>query len=185
MIKFLLMMSRHGKLRLAKWFDSYTERERQKILRDVATLVLSREPSWSNRVDYPGLPEGIGNGSGSGRLANTPSVVSLGAAPRARLVYKRYASLFIIACLDGACADAGMNELLAMDTIHQYVETLDRYFGNVCELDLIFNFPNAYYILDDMLTAGEFAESSREVVLRSVEASDRMAGQERDDKPRA
>ena len=29
-----------------------------------------------------------------------------------------------------------------------------RYFGNVCELDLIFNFHKAYYILDELLIAG-------------------------------
>jgi hypothetical protein len=29
-----------------------------------------------------------------------------------------------------------------------------RYFGNVCELDLIFNFHKAYYILDEILIAG-------------------------------
>ena len=28
----------------------------------------------------------------------------------------------------------------AMQIIHHFVEVLDRYFGNVCELDLIFNF---------------------------------------------
>lgn len=32
------------------------------------------------------------------------------------------------------------NELLCLETIHHFVECLDRYFGNVCELDLIFNF---------------------------------------------
>jgi hypothetical protein len=32
-----------------------------------------------------------------------------------------------------------------------------RYFGNVCELDLIFNFHKAYYILDELLIAGEGA----------------------------
>ena len=31
---------------------------------------------------------------------------------------------------------------------------LCRYFGNVCELDLIFNFHKAYYILDEILIAG-------------------------------
>lgn len=30
-----------------------------------------------------------------------------------------------------------------------------RYFGNVCELDLIFNFHKAYYILDELLIAGK------------------------------
>ena len=34
----------------------------------------------------------------------------------------------------------GDNELLTLEIIHQYVEVLDRYFGNVCELDIIFNF---------------------------------------------
>jgi hypothetical protein len=30
--------------------------------------------------------------------------------------------------------------LITLEVIHQFVEVLDRYFGNVCELDLIFNF---------------------------------------------
>ncbi len=29
---------------------------------------------------------------------------------------------------------------MALETIHRYVEILDKYFGNVCELDIIFNF---------------------------------------------
>ena len=32
------------------------------------------------------------------------------------------------------------NELNVMETMHHFVEVLDRYFGNVCELDIIFNF---------------------------------------------
>jgi hypothetical protein len=32
------------------------------------------------------------------------------------------------------------NELSILDVVRHYVEALDRYFGNVCELDLIFNF---------------------------------------------
>lgn len=51
------------------------------------------------------------------------------------------------------CADD--NELLALEIIHQFVEVLDKYFGNVCELDLIFNFHKAYFILDELLLAGE------------------------------
>ena len=33
-------------------------------------------------------------------------------------------------------------------------QVLDRYFGNVCELDLIFNFHKAYHILDELLITG-------------------------------
>jgi hypothetical protein len=35
---------------------------------------------------------------------------------------------------------------------------LDRYFGNVCELDIIFNFHKAYYILDEMFIGGHLQE---------------------------
>lgn len=64
------------------------------------------------------------------------------------------------------------NELITLDILHQYVETLDRYFGNVCELDLIFNFHKAYFILDELLVGGEMAEPSKRVVSRVVEAQD-------------
>ena len=64
------------------------------------------------------------------------------------------------------------NELLTLDILHQYVETLDRYFGNVCELDLIFNFQKSYYMLDELLVGGEMAEPSKKVVNRVVEAQD-------------
>ena len=47
------------------------------------------------------------------------------------------------------------NELLMLETIHRYVEVLDKYFGSVCELDIIFNFEKAYFILDELVLAGE------------------------------
>jgi hypothetical protein len=43
--------------------------------------------------------------------------------------------------------------------IHHYVECLDRYFGNVCELDIIFNFHKAYFIIEEILAAGYIQES--------------------------
>ena len=38
-----------------------------------------------------------------------------------------------------------------LDLIQVYVETLDRVFENVCELDLIFNSPKAYTVLDETI----------------------------------
>jgi len=52
-----------------------------------------------------------------------------------KIVYKRYASLYFITLVD-----KDENELAILETIHHFVEVLDKYFGNVCELDLIFNF---------------------------------------------
>uniref|UniRef100_A0A7N0VK73 Adaptor AP-1 19 kDa protein n=1 Tax=Kalanchoe fedtschenkoi TaxID=63787 RepID=A0A7N0VK73_KALFE len=82
-----------------------------------------------------------------------------------KVVYKRYASLYF--CM---CVDQDDNELEVLEIIHYYVEILDRYFGSVCELDLIFNFHKAYYILDEILIAGELQESSKRTVGRLIAA---------------
>ncbi|ORX64003.1 Adaptor protein complex sigma subunit [Basidiobolus meristosporus CBS 931.73] len=84
-----------------------------------------------------------------------------------KVVYRRYASLFFIAGID-----QDDNELITLEIIHRYVEILDKYFGNVCELDLIFNFNKAYFILDELLIVGELQESSKKSVLRIIGQQD-------------
>eukprot|EP00927_Polykrikos_kofoidii_P063655 TRINITY_DN58515_c0_g1_i1.p2 TRINITY_DN58515_c0_g1~~TRINITY_DN58515_c0_g1_i1.p2 ORF type:complete len:152 (+),score=37.40 TRINITY_DN58515_c0_g1_i1:92-547(+) len=86
-----------------------------------------------------------------------------------KICYKRYASLFFITCVDN-----DDNELVALEAIHHYVECLDRYFGNVCELDLIFNFHKAYYILDEVMMAGEIQETSKRAVLNDMAQQEAM-----------
>lgn len=66
-----------------------------------------------------------------------------------KIVYKKYASLYFISIVDKED-----NELLILEIMHHYVEVLDKYFNSVCELDLIFNFHKAYYILDELLMSG-------------------------------
>ena len=73
-----------------------------------------------------------------------------------KVIYKRYASLFFVACIDKED-----NELITLEQIHLYVEILDRYFGNVCELDIIFNFHKAYYIIDELFIGGFLQETSK------------------------
>ena len=84
-----------------------------------------------------------------------------------KIVYRRYASLFFIA----GCASTD-NELITLEIVHRYVEQMDKYYGNVCELDIIFNFQKAYFILDELLIAGEMQESSKKNVLRVISAQD-------------
>ena len=38
---------------------------------------------------------------------------------------------------------------------------LDLYFGNVCELDLVFNFHKVYALVDEFFLAGEIQETSK------------------------
>ena len=80
-----------------------------------------------------------------------------------KIVYKRYASLYFITIVDKED-----NELLILELIHFIVEVLDKYFNNVCELDLIFNFHKVYYILDEILMAGHIQETSKNIILKCV-----------------
>ncbi|KAH7729450.1 adapter-related protein complex 1 sigma 1B subunit [Aphelenchoides avenae] len=90
-----------------------------------------------------------------------------------KVVYKRYASLYF------CCAvEEGDNELACLEVIHRYVELLDRYFGSVCELDIIFNFEKAYFILDEFLIAGEVQETSKKQVLKAISAQDALQDEE-------
>lgn len=84
-----------------------------------------------------------------------------------KVIYRRYASLFFIT---GISSDD--NELIGLEIIHRYVETLDKYFGNVCELDLIFNFQKAYFVLDELVINGEMQESSKKSLLRVIGQQD-------------
>uniref|UniRef100_F6ZEP9 AP complex subunit sigma n=2 Tax=Xenopus tropicalis TaxID=8364 RepID=F6ZEP9_XENTR len=140
-IRFLLLFSRQGKLRLQKWYVTLPDKEKHKISRELVHIILSRNPKMSSFVDWKDL----------------------------KLVYKRYASLYFCCAIEDQD-----NELLALELVHRFVELLDKYFGNVCELDIIFNFEKAYFLLDEFLMGGEIQETSKDSVVRATEDSDML-----------
>ncbi|KAI1308569.1 Maf1 regulator-domain-containing protein [Xylaria venustula] len=140
-INYLILLSRQGKVRLAKWFTTLSPKDKAKIVKDVSQLVLARRTRMCNFLEYKDT----------------------------KIVYRRYASLFFIA---GCSSDD--NELITLEIIHRYVEQMDKYYGNVCELDIIFSFTKAYYILDEILLAGELQESSKKNVLRCIGQQDSL-----------
>ncbi|XP_058225460.1 AP-2 complex subunit sigma isoform X1 [Rhododendron vialii] len=75
-----------------------------------------------------------------------------------KVIYRRYAGLFF-----SLCVDITDNELAYLESIHLFVEILDHFFSNVCELDLVFNFHKVYLILDEFILAGELQETSKRV----------------------
>lgn len=66
-----------------------------------------------------------------------------------QVVYRRYASLYVLAGVD-----SDENALAALELMHSYVEALDKFFGAVCELDIMFHLEKAHYILDEMVMNG-------------------------------
>mmetsp|Transcript_32077 Transcript_32077/g.78134 ORF Transcript_32077/g.78134 Transcript_32077/m.78134 type:complete len:158 (-) Transcript_32077:175-648(-) len=93
------------------------------------------------------------------------------------VVFKRYASLFFCAVIERKD-----NELLMLEVIHHFVETLDGYFGNVCELDIIFNFHKAYFILDELIIAGQLQETSKRKIIQACHAQDLQMEEGKDGK---
>ncbi|BGO94203.1 hypothetical protein NBRC10512_006837 [Rhodotorula toruloides] len=149
-VSFILLISRQGKVRLAKWYTTMPPRNKAKVVKDVTQLVLARRTRMCNFLEYKD----------------------------SKIVYRRYASLFFV-CGIGPQD----NELITLEVIHRYVEVLDRYFGNVCELDLIFNYQKAYSILDELIIAGEMQESSKKSVLKAVGQADQIEEQELSEDP--
>ena len=80
-----------------------------------------------------------------------------------KIIYRRYAGLYF--CI---CVDVSDNNLFYLEAIHNFVEVLNDYFRNVCELDLVFNFYKVYTIVDEMFLAGELRETSQTKVLKQL-----------------
>lgn len=69
--------------------------------------------------------------------------------------------------------DKAESELGILDLIQVYVETLDKGFENVCELDIIFNQQKASLILDEMVTGGLVLETNSVEILRRFKEQER------------
>ena len=107
MIHGLILLNRQGKPRLTKFYTTLiSEKDRVRLMKDVQGTIIGRSPKLCNFIEWKEY----------------------------KLIYRRYASLYFV-----ACCDREDNELFVLEIIHHYVESLDGFFGNVCELDIIVN----------------------------------------------
>merc|ERR1712156_199783 len=81
-----------------------------------------------------------------------------------KIIYRRYAGLYF--CI---CVDVADNNLFYLEAIHNFVEVLNEYFHNVCELDLVFNFYKVYTVVDETFLAGEIRETSQNKIIRQLQ----------------
>lgn len=84
-----------------------------------------------------------------------------------KLVYRRYAGLYFIMSID-----VNDSELSYLESLHFFVEILDTYFDNVCELDLVFNFYKLFTIVDEIYMGGELHETLKQRVLTRLTSWD-------------
>lgn len=88
-----------------------------------------------------------------------------------KVVYRRYASLFFVVAVDG---DESENELAILEFIHSLVETMDKYFESVCELDIMYHIEKAHYIVNEMVANGVVVENNKHNILRPLVIMDKV-----------
>mmetsp|Transcript_11096 Transcript_11096/g.15914 ORF Transcript_11096/g.15914 Transcript_11096/m.15914 type:complete len:143 (-) Transcript_11096:328-756(-) len=86
-----------------------------------------------------------------------------------KIVYRRYAGLYF-----SYCVDVNDNPLAYLESIHLFVELLDKFFNSVCELDLVYNFHKIYAIVDEIYLGGEIQETSKRVILDRIEKLEKL-----------
>ncbi|KAK4763301.1 hypothetical protein SAY86_009069 [Trapa natans] len=141
MIRAVIVMNTQGKPRLAKFYDYQPVEKQQELIRSVFAALSNRAENVSNFMEAESI-----------------------FGPDSRLVYKHYATLYFVFVFDSS-----ENELAMLDLIQVFVETLDKCFRNVCELDIVFNYSKMQSILDEIIFGGQVLETSSVEVMKAIE----------------
>jgi AP-3 complex subunit sigma len=151
MIKAILVFNNHGKPRLIKFYQYYAEDVQQQIIRETFHLVSKRDDNVCNFLE-------------GGTLIGGSDY---------KLIYRHYATLYFVFCVDSSESELGI-----LDLIQVFVETLDKCFENVCELDLIFHVDKVHHILAELCFGGLALETNMADILTHVDEQGKLEKQE-------
>ena len=151
-IRFFLLQNRQGKTRLSKWYVPPPTTSTSGATTTAETEKVRIEAEVHRLV-----------------TARDKKYTNFIEYNNYKIIYRRYAGLFFTIAVD-----VQDNELSYLETIHLFVELLDAYFSNVCELDIVFNFNKVYSILDEFMLAGEVQETSKREILDRVKFLEKM-----------
>ncbi|KAF5285668.1 hypothetical protein FQA39_LY16532 [Lamprigera yunnana] len=151
MIKAILVFNNHGKPRLSKFYHYFNEDMQQQIVKETFQLVSKRDDNVCNFLEGGSLIGGSDY----------------------KLIYRHYATLYFVFCVDSSESELGI-----LDLIQVFVETLDKCFENVCELDLIFHVDKVHYILNELVMGGMVLETNMTEILTRIEDQNKLEKQE-------
>ncbi len=62
-----------------------------------------------------------------------------------------------------------------LEFIHTMVETMDRWAGSICELDIMYQLEQVHFLLDEMVMNGFIVETNKSNILRPLDLLEREA----------
>lgn len=144
-VQFILCFNKQGVVRLVRWFDVHSS-DHQRSQDAIAQIYrLISSRDHKHQSNFVEFSDST------------------------KLIYRRYAGLYFVMGVD--LLD---DEPIYLCHIHLFVEVLDAFFGNVCELDIVFNFYKVYMIMDEMFIGGEIQEISKDMLLERLSILDRL-----------
>jgi AP-3 complex subunit sigma len=152
MIKSILIINNHGKPRLVKFFQELDglEGEQQSVIRRIFQQISQRKEKFCNYL-VGSIPEW---------------------GDETKIIYRHYATLYFVFAVDKQESDLGI-----LDLIQVFVETLDKCFENVCELDLLFHSDRVNYIVDEIIMGGMVLETNIKHILMAVNEQQKLHDQ--------
>lgn len=193
-IRAALIVNNHGKPRLTKFYTQLPASRQQALIKEIFRLVSKRPDGVCNFLDAPELtallppPADAVKFKGSKYSDPNPNQLDATGEKRAaatrggkgvdedqdqlRVIYRHYATLYFVFVVDSSESELGI-----LDLIQVFVESLDRCFENVCELDLIFHFDQVHAILNEVIQGGLVVETNINEIVNCAQATSRARKQ--------
>lgn len=175
-IKFLLLVNKQGQTRLSQYYEELSIHDRSLLEAEIVRKCLARHEAQCSFIDYGRYQciyrryaslffiVGVGrNADGDGGSSMMSSVIG---HSNGRQNGSSSSTVERRSTLPPA------NQLSVLELIHSLVETLDRYYENVCELDIMFNLEKTHFIVDEMIMNGWIVETNKKNILRPVKLLD-------------
>ncbi|CAI7593848.1 unnamed protein product [Penicillium pancosmium] len=165
MINAVLVFNNNGQPRLTKFYTQLDTQTQQSLIAQIYHLVAQRPASACNFLPLPPLlsQQGSSNSSSAGP-SDAPT----------QITYRTYATLSFI-----MISTSTESPLALIDLIQVFVESLDRMFENVCELDLIFGYETMHAVLSEMIVGGVVVETNTEKIIAGVRSQEGTTGKRR------
>ncbi|SCU96649.1 LANO_0E14004g1_1 [Lachancea nothofagi CBS 11611] len=161
MIHSVLIFNKKAQPRLVKFYTPVDLPKQKLLIEQVYELISQRNSDFQSSF-----------------LTTPPSLLRAGADELGddqgiQVIYKNYATLYFTFIVDDQ-----ESELAILDLIQTFVESLDRCFSEVNELDLIFNWQTLESVLEEIIQGGMVIETSVPKIVAAIDQLNRSSNGE-------